>query len=202
MTNSTSYRTCPLCEAMCGLAIHVREGVVTDIRGDRDDPFTRGHICPKAAALVDMQTDPDRIRTPLIREGSAFREARWDEAFDRVVDTLARIKTEHGANATAVYLGNPSAHHWGMATHGPNFLGLLKTRNRYSATSVDQLPHQLVTYLMYGHQNLVPVPDVDRTDYMLIVGGNPVVSNGSLASMPAAERRLRAIKERGGRIVV
>jgi anaerobic selenocysteine-containing dehydrogenase len=145
MTTRTHYRTCPLCEAMCGLAIQVREGLVTEIRGDRDDPFTRGHICPKAAALVDMQTDPDRIRTPLVREGGAFREATWDEAFDRVVDALARIKVEHGANATAVYLGNPSAHHWGMATHGPTFLGLLKTRNRYSATSVDQLPHQLVT---------------------------------------------------------
>jgi anaerobic selenocysteine-containing dehydrogenase len=187
---------------MCGLAITVRDGSVTDIRGDRDDVFTRGHVCPKAAALADMQTDPDRIRTPLIREGSTFREASWDEALDLVVDSLARIRAAHGPNAVGVYLGNPSAHHWGMATHGPNFLGLLKTRNRYSATSVDQLPHQLVTYLMYGHQNLVPVPDLDRTDWMLIVGGNPLVSNGSLASMPAAEDRLRSVQQRGGRVVV
>jgi anaerobic selenocysteine-containing dehydrogenase len=202
VTTETHFRTCPFCEAMCGLAITVRDGAVADVRGDRADPFTQGHVCPKAAALIDMQTDPDRVRTPLIREGTTFREATWEEALDRVADSIAQIKAEHGANATAVYLGNPSAHHWGMATHGPHFLGLLKTRNRYSATSVDQLPHQLVTYLMYGHQNLVPVPDVDRTAWLLVVGANPLASNGSMASMPAAERRLRAIQARGGRIVV
>ena len=202
MTTTTHFRTCPLCEAMCGLAIKVEGHDVTDIRGDRDDPFSRGHICPKAAALVDIQNDPDRLRTPLIREGETFREASWDEALDRVAEAFARIKTEHGANATAAYFGNPSAHHWGMTTHAPHFLGLLRTKSRFSATSVDQLPHQLVTYLMYGHQLLVPIADIDRTDFLLVVGANPLASNGSLMSMPDAEGRVRAVSARGGRVIV
>lgn len=202
MTTRTHFRTCPLCEAMCGLAIKTEQGVVTDLRGDREDPFSQGHICPKAAALTDIQEDADRIRTPLVREGDTFREASWDEALERVAAAFARIKTEHGANATAGYFGNPSAHHYGMFTHAPHFFGLLKTKNRFSATSVDQLPHQLVTYLMYGHQLLVPVADIDRTDFLLVVGANPLASNGSMMSMPRAEDRLREVLARGGRVIV
>lgn len=202
MTTSTHTRTCPLCEAMCGLTITVRDGEVDTIRGDDLDPFSRGHLCPKAVALKDLQDDPDRVREPLVREGDGFRKASWDEALDRVAEAFARIKTEHGANATAAYFGNPSAHHFGMTTHAPHFLSLLRTKSRFSATSVDQLPHQLVCFLMYGHQLLVPVADVDRTDHLLIVGGNPLASNGSLMSMPDAEARLRAIRARGGKLIV
>lgn len=199
---TTHGRTCPLCEALCGLRIEVREGVVTEIRGDDDDPFTRGHVCPKAVALKDLQEDPDRLRTPLVREGTGLREATWAEALDRAADGLTRVHRAHGANAVAAYFGNPSAHNLGMATHASHLMSVLRTRSRFSATSVDQLPHQLTTYLMYGHQLLVPVPDVERTDLFVVVGGNPLASNGSLMSFPDARRRLAELRARGGRLVV
>ena len=194
--------TCPLCEAMCGVLVEVDGQRVRTVRGDPDDPFSRGYICPKAAALADLHHDPDRIRTPLIRTGSDWRESSWDEALDRAAGGLASVRRRHGRDAVALYYGNPVAHNLGLLTHGLAFRRAFRTRNVYSASSADQLPQMLAALRMYGHLGLIPVPDVDRTDLFLIIGANPVVSNGSLMSAPDMRRRLDGIRARGGRVVV
>ena len=207
MTKSLHYRACHLCEAICGLAIETEtladgETQIRSIKGDPQDGFSRGHICPKAVALQDIQNDPDRIRQPLRRIGQQWQAIAWDEAFELVAERLSAIQAEHGQNAVAVYQGNPSVHNYGLMTHSNYFLGLLKTRNRFSATSVDQLPHHLTSHLMYGHGLLIPIPDIDHTDFMLILGGNPLASNGSIMTVPDVEKRLKAIQARGGKLVV
>ncbi len=155
MSKTLHYRACHLCEAICGLAIETEsdEGGVPRIRsikGDPQDSFSRGHVCPKAVALQDIQDDPDRLRQPLRRVGSEWQPIGWDEAFAMVASRLGEIRERHGNDAVAVYQGNPSVHNYGLMTHSNYFLGLLKTRNRFSATSVDQLPHHLVSQQMYG----------------------------------------------------
>jgi len=206
MTKTLHHRACHLCEAICGLTIETTETdgnvAITSIKGDALDTFSRGHICPKAVALQDIQNDPDRLRQPMRRVGSEWLPIEWDEAFALVSEKLAAIQERHGQNAVAVYQGNPSVHNYGLMTHSNYFLGLLKTRNRYSATSVDQLPHHLSSYLMYGHGLLLPIPDIDHTDFMLILGGNPLASNGSIMTVPDVEKRLKAIQARGGKVVV
>ena len=194
--------TCPLCEATCGILVDVEGGQVRSVRGDTDDPFSRGYICPKAAALADLHHDPDRIRAPLIREGSRWREVSWDDALDRAADGLARTRRQYGRDAVAIYYGNPVAHNLGLMTHALSFARALRTKNVYSASSADQLPQMLVALRMFGHLGLIPVPDLERTDFFLVFGANPVVSNGSLMSAPDMGRRLRAIRARGGRVVV
>jgi anaerobic selenocysteine-containing dehydrogenase len=196
------FIACPLCEATCGLEVVTDGATVVSIRGDAEDPFSRGHVCPKAVALKDLQEDPDRLRRPVRREGSQWREIRWPEALDEAAGRLRRVQREHGRDAVAIYLGNPNVHSLGAMLFGPRFARSLRTKNRYSATSVDQLPHQLAAHLMFGHQLLLPVPDIDRTSFLLVLGANPVASNGSLMTAPDVTRRLRDIRARGGRIVV
>jgi anaerobic selenocysteine-containing dehydrogenase len=198
----THFRTCHLCEAMCGIAIETEGDKILAIRGDEDDPFSRGHICPKAVALQDVHEDPDRLRRPLRRTASGWEEIGWDEALDEAARRLAAIQEEHGRNAVAVYQGNPTVHNHGSILYGQVFLRSLGSRSRFSATSVDQLPQMLASLLMFGHQLLLPVPDVDHTDFLLILGANPLASNGSLMTAPGIEKRLKAIKARGGRIVL
>ncbi|WP_349976225.1 molybdopterin oxidoreductase family protein [Pseudomonas sp. WHRI 8519] len=207
MTKTLHHRACHLCEAICGLNIevsHEHDGSarISAIKGDPLDPFSRGHICPKAVALQDIQDDPDRLRQPHRRVGGQWQAISWEEAFALAADKLWSIQQAHGRNAVAVYQGNPSVHNYGLMTHSNYFLGLLKTRNRFSATSVDQLPQHLTSYLMYGHGLLLPVPDIDHTDFMLILGGNPLASNGSIMTVPDVEKRLKALKARGGQLVV
>jgi anaerobic selenocysteine-containing dehydrogenase len=207
MTKTLHHRACHLCEAICGLTIETETHAdgsqqILSIKGDAQDSFSNGHICPKAVALQDIQHDPDRIRQPMRRVGNEWQAIEWDEAFALVAERLADIQARHGQNAVAVYQGNPSVHNYGLMTHSNYFLGQLKTRNRYSATSVDQLPHHLTSHLMYGHGLLIPIPDIDHTDFMLILGGNPLASNGSIMTVPNVEKRLKAIKARGGKVVV
>lgn len=207
MTKTLHHRACHLCEAICGLTIETTEvdgagPQITSIKGDAQDSFSRGHICPKAVALQDIQNDPDRLRQPMRRVGGDWQAIEWDEAFTLVAEHLAAIQERHGNNAVAVYQGNPSVHNYGLMTHSNYFLGLLKTQNRFSATSVDQLPQHLSSYLMYGHGLLLPIPDIDNTDFMLILGGNPLASNGSIMTVPDVEKRLKAIQARGGKVVV
>ena len=199
---TTHFRTCHLCEAMCGLAIEVEGDRVVGVRGDRDDPLSRGYMCPKGPALAQLHEDPDRLRRPLRRTASGWQEIDWDEALDAAAEGIHRLQREHGNDALAVYVGNPAVHNHAAVMFGPPFLRELRTRHRYSATSVDQLPQMLVAYLMFGHQLLLPIPDLDRAEYLLIVGGNPLVSNGSIMSAPDIRRRLRAIQKRGGKLVV
>ena len=194
--------TCPLCEALCGILVEVDGQRIRSVRGDPDDPFSRGYICPKAAALADLHDDPDRIRTPLVRDGSGWREVSWKVALDRAAEGLARVRRRHGRDAVGVYYGNPVAHNLGLMTHLLPFTRALRTRNIYSASSADQLPQMLAALRMFGHFALIPVPDVDRTDFFLILGANPLTSNGSLMSAPDMRRRLAGIRARGGRVVV
>ena len=198
----THYRTCSLCEAMCGIAIEVEGGAIRSIRGDADDPFSRGHICPKAVALADLHADPDRLRRPMRRVGSEWQEIGWDEAMDEAARRLVEIQHQHGRDSIAVYLGNPNVHNYGALLQTQVLHRALRSRSRYSATSVDQLPHMLAALTMFGHQLLMPVPDVDRTGYFLMLGANPLASNGSLMTAPGIERRLKALKARGGRLIV
>ena len=207
MTKTLHHRACHLCEAICGLNIevsHEEDGraLISSIKGDPLDPFSRGHVCPKAVALQDIQNDPDRLRQPHKRVGEHWQAIGWDEAFALAAEKLWAVQQAHGRNAVAVYQGNPSVHNYGLMTHSNYFLGLLKTRNRFSATSVDQLPQHLVSHLMYGHGLLLPIPDIDHTGFMLILGGNPLASNGSIMTVPDVEKRLKALRARGGRLVV
>jgi anaerobic selenocysteine-containing dehydrogenase len=198
----TRLTACNLCEAICGLELTLTDGRVSGIRGNPDDPLSRGHVCPKGVALADVYDDPDRLRRPLVRRGEEWCETGWDEALDLVADRLAKTINEHGPDAVGVYLGNPNAHALASATHALPFVKALHTRNRFSATTVDQAPHQLVSWQLFGHQLLIPIPDLDRTSYLLVLGANPMASNGSLMTTPDFPKRARAITDRGGRIVV
>lgn len=196
------HRNCHLCEAMCGVVVETRGDRVVDVRGDELDPFSRGHVCPKATALGDIHHDPDRLKRPLRRRGRDFEEIGWEAALDEVAERLAAIRGRHGKRAVAVYQGNPTVHNWGQMLFGQLFAKALDSRSMFSATSVDQLPKMLASLEMYGHQLLLSVPDVDRTDLLVVFGANPVVSNGSIMSAPGMRKRLAAIRARGGRVVV
>lgn len=196
------YRTCNLCEAMCGLEIEYQGEEIFAIRGDKDDPFSRGHICPKATALEDIYHDPDRLKRPVRRTAKGWEEMSWDEAFDEVVTRLREVQAQHGRDSIGVYQGNPNVHNAGAMIYSPPFVRALRTRNRFSATSADQLPHHFAAMAMFGHMLLLPIPDVDRTNHMLILGANPVVSNGSIMTAAGIKKRLQAIQKRGGQVVV
>jgi anaerobic selenocysteine-containing dehydrogenase len=196
------FRNCNLCEAICGIEIEHEDGRILSITGDKLDPFSRGHICPKAVALKDIYEDKDRLRRPVRKVDGEWQEIGWDEAFDEVVARLSEIQGRYGRDAVAVYQGNPSVHNLGTMLNSRELLKVLKTRNNFSATSVDQLPHHFASWAMFGHPFLIPVPDVDRTNYFLILGANPLASNGSLMTSPDIINRLNAIKSRGGKIVL
>jgi len=196
------FRACNLCEAMCGLRIEVEGERIRSIRGDPDDPFSRGFLCPKATALEDVHVDPDRLKHPLRRTGDGWTPIGWDEAFDEVVRRIGEIQARHGPDSVGIYLGNPNVHSLGALTHGLPLIRALRTRNRYSATSVDQLPHHLAATTMFGHMLLLPIPDIDRTQFFLALGANPLASNGSLMTAPGMPLRLKALRARGGRLVV
>lgn len=204
------YRACNLCEAICGIEIRSSrqeqsagaENQRLDIRGDKDDPFSRGYICPKAVALQDLHYDKDRLKYPVRRTPHGWQRLGWDEAFDEVAFHLKRINATYGRNSIATYLGNPTVHNYGAMLFAPGFLRSLHTRNKFSATSVDQLAHHLSGYFMFGHQLLLPIPDIDRTNFFLILGANPAVSNGSLMTAPGVGRRLQEIRERTGKVIL
>jgi anaerobic selenocysteine-containing dehydrogenase len=198
----TAYRTCPLCEATCGLELKLEGEEVVSIRGDRQDVFSHGFLCPKGYALKELHCDPDRVRTPLIRQGDgSFTPATWDEAFGLIDRRLAPILADD-RNSVAVYLGNPNAHALDNLLYGRVLLRSVGTRNLYSASTVDQYPKQMASALMFGTGTTVPVPDIDRTSYLLLLGANPLQSNGSLMTAPDMRGRLRALRARGGRLVV
>lgn len=196
------HRACPLCEATCGLQITVEGDEITDIRGDRDDPFSQGYVCPKGVALGELHADPDRLRTPLRKVGDGWEEMEWEAALDLAAERILAAQRDHGRDSVAMYLGNPNVHNLGALMYGPEVIRALRTKNRYSATSADQLPHMLVAHWMFGHQLLMPIPDIDRTDFLLILGANPAASNGSIMTAPAMGTRLKAIRARGGRVVL
>ena len=207
MTSSTNIRThfraCNLCEAICGLEITVNEqNEILTIKGDEKDPFSRGHICPKAVGLKDIYLDKNRLKQPVRRIESGWETISWEEAFSEVTAKFKAIQTQHGKDAIGVYQGNPSVHNSGTMLSAPSFLRALGTKNRFSATSADQLPHHFAAWQMFGHPLLLPIPDIDHTDFMLIIGANPLASNGSLMTVPDVANRLKDIQKRGGKFIV
>ncbi len=199
----THFRACNLCEAICGLEITLdANNEILEIRGDEKDPLSRGHICPKAVALKDIYSDPNRIKQPLKKTLTGWETISWEQAFDEVVFKIKEIQTKYGKNGMAVYTGNPAVHNAGTLLTGPGLLKTLGTQNRFSATSADQLPHHFVSWAMFGHHMTLPVPDIDRTDYFLIIGGNPMASNGSMMTVPNVGKRIKNIQKRGGKVVV
>ena len=196
------YRTCPLCEATCGLEVTYRDGDLFRIRGDRDDVFSSGYICPKGSTLKQLRNDPDRLRRPLIKRDGRHVEASWAEAFTEVENRLMPIVEEQGRQALAVYVGNPNVHNLAGMIHLRALLQALGTPNVFSASTVDQMPKQVSSGLMFGGGLTIPIPDIDRTDYFMVLGANPLASNGSLFTAPDLPGRLDALQERGGRLVV
>ncbi|RMF19566.1 MAG: molybdopterin oxidoreductase family protein [Gammaproteobacteria bacterium] len=199
---STHHRTCNLCEANCGLVIETEDNHITRIQGDQQDPLSRGHICPKAVALQDLHDDPDRLRTPMRRTDTGWEPMSWPDALDLAARRLIEVREEHGRGAIGAYVGNPNVHHHGNMLFMVPFLKALGTRKRFSATSLDQLPHMLAHLKMFGHQGLFPVPDIERTKLFICVGGNPLASNGSLMTAPGMDKRLKALRKAGGRVIV
>nr|MDQ4041177.1 molybdopterin-dependent oxidoreductase [Actinomycetota bacterium] len=203
MEATTAFRTCPFCEATCGLEIVLEGDRVTRVRGDADDVHSHGFLCPKATGVKALHEDPDRVRTPLVRDASGrLAPATWDEAFAAVDAGLSRVIAAGGRDAVAAYVGNPNAHNLDSMVYGPALLRALGSENVYTASTVDQMPKQVACGLMFGGGLTVPVPDVDRCEHLLILGANPLASNGSLLTAPDMRGRLRAIRERGGKVVV
>lgn len=197
----THYRACNICEATCGLEIKYQDNKILSIKGDKEDPLSKGHICPKGVALQDVYYDKDRLQQPVKKTKDGWQKIPWKQAYDEVATQIKLTQKIHGNDAVAMYAGNPNVHNMGAMMFMPMFSKSLKTKNRYSATSVDQLADQLAAYLLFGHQLLVPVPDLDRTDFLLIIGANPVVSNGSMMTAPKVAQRLKDIRKRGGKII-
>ena len=196
------YRTCILCEACCGIEVRVDDGRITAISGDKLDPSSHGYICAKARALKELHEDPDRLRHPIRRTATGWGRVSWKEAFAYAAEGIRAVQRAHCNDAAAIYLGEPVVHNLGALLFGDTLVAALRTKKRFSANSLDQFPKQLVSHWMYGSGFFASVPDVDRTDHMLIIGANPVVSNGSLMTAPGMPARLRRIQQRGGRVVV
>ncbi|AGM10462.1 molybdopterin-dependent oxidoreductase [Amycolatopsis keratiniphila] len=200
---TTAHVTCPLCEATCGLEVTIDEkSMVTRVQGDREDVFSKGYICPKGASLGALHHDPDRLNAPLVKRDGEFVEVTWDEAFAEIDRRLRPIIDEHGRNAVAVYSGNPTVHNAALVLYGRVFFKALGTRNFYTATTVDQMPKHFSSGYLFGDPQAIPVADLDRTEHLLILGANPLVSNGSLMTAPDTRGKLRGIQRRGGKIVV
>jgi len=204
---TSHYRICPLCEACCGLEIRTAPGAdgkrrVTSIRGAEHDVFSHGFLCPKGVALKDLHEDPDRLRTPLIKRDGRFVEATWDEAFAEIERRLPPLMQQHGRDSVALMLGNPSVHKMGLLLYTARLIKALGTHNVFSASTLDQMPKQLSSGLMFGHWLTIAVPDIERSDFLLMLGANPMASNGSLWTVPDFRGKAKAMRARGGRIVV
>ncbi|MEU1486135.1 molybdopterin oxidoreductase family protein [Streptomyces sp. NPDC005752] len=198
----TALRVCPLCEATCGLTLTIEGATVTGARGDREDVFSRGFICPKGASFGGLDADPDRLRAPMVRTDGVLREATWDEAFDVVAAKIPALVQEHGKQAVGVFLGNPNVHTMAGGLYPPLLLSALGTRNVFSASTLDQMPKHVSSGLLFGDANAIPVPDLDRTTHLLLIGANPLESNGSLCTAPDFPGKLKALRRRGGTLTV
>ena len=202
LSTATARRICPFCEACCGLEVDVEDNQVVRIRGDQHDVFSHGFLCPKAVGLKDLHDDPDRLRTPLIKRDGKFVAATWDQAYAEIEQRLPPVIAAGGPNAVGTVLGNPVAHKAGLSLYFPRLARALGTRNMFSASSVDQVPKMLSVGLVFGSWLSVPVPDIERSDFLLILGANPMVSNGSLWTVPDFRGKAKALRARGGKIVV
>jgi anaerobic selenocysteine-containing dehydrogenase len=195
-------RICPLCEACCGLSLTVSGRRVIAIRGDEEDVFSRGYICPKAIALKDLEDDPDRLRQPMIRRGGRLEPATWEEAWQEIARRLPPVVASHGRDALAFTLGNPNVHRLGLSLYAQRLLRAAGSHNVFTASTLDQMPRQVASGWLYGHALTVPVPDIDRCDFLLMLGANPMASNGSMWTVPDFRGRAREMRARGGHLVV
>lgn len=199
----TALRICPLCEATCGMVLTIDDNDrVSSARGDRDDVFSHGFICPKGASFAELDNDPDRLQNPLVRRDGELVEATWAEAFTAAAEGLQRVIADTGSTSVAVYLGNPNAHTIAGSLYGPVVIKSLGTRQVYSASTLDQMPKHVSCGYLYGNPVAFTVPDLDRTDYLVIIGANPLVSNGSLATAADFPGKIKALRRRGGTLVV
>lgn len=198
----TALRVCPLCEATCGLTLTIEGTRVTGARGDRDDVFSQGFICPKGASFGELDGDPDRLRTPLVRKDGELREASWQEAFDTIAARIRPLVETHGPQSVGVVLGNPNVHTMAGALYPPLLVSLLGTRNLFTASTLDQMPKHVSSGLLFGDPVAIPVPDLDHTDHLLLLGANPLDSNGSLCTAPDFPGKLKALRKRGGTLTV
>lgn len=199
---TTAYVTCPLCEATCGLQVTLDGTAIGEVRGDAEDVFSAGFICPKGASLKALHDDPDRLRQPMIRRDGRLVPASWDEAFAEIDARLQPLIAEHGRNAVAVYAGNPGSHNLSTLLYGRVLYKAIGTQNIFTASTVDQIPKHFSSGYLFGDPLSIPVPDLDRTQHLLLLGANPLVSNGSLMTAPDARGRIKAIRDRGGKLVV
>ncbi|MEU6849473.1 molybdopterin-dependent oxidoreductase [Actinacidiphila alni] len=198
----TALRICPLCEATCGLTLTIDDDRVTHARGDRDDVFSAGFVCPKGAAFGALDADPDRLRRPLVRRDGLLVETGWDEAYAAVAAGIGAVTGAHGGEAVGVVLGNPNVHTMAGGLYPAQLIGALRTRSVFTASTLDQMPKHVSCGYLFGDPNAIPVPDLDRTDHLLLIGANPLVSNGSLATAADFPGKLKALRRRGGRLVV
>ncbi|MGI1677284.1 MAG: molybdopterin-dependent oxidoreductase [Cellvibrionaceae bacterium] len=198
----THFRSCTLCEAMCGVKIEYQGNKIISIAGDENDHHSEGHICPKGYALQDLHNDPDRLKTPLEKVDGEWLPIDWDTAYKKVAKRLVEIQDQYGKDSVGIYSGNPGSHNLGLIMGAGGLRKSLNSRNMFTAASLDQMPHQLVSYLMFGHGNLFTIPDIDHTDYMLMLGANPAASNGSLMTAGDVLKRLKGIRDRGGKIIL
>ena len=198
----TALRICPLCEATCGLVLSIDDGRISGARGDRDDVFSHGFICPKGASFAELDNDPDRLTQPMVRRDGELLETTWEDAFAAVAEGLGRVIADTGGSSVGVYLGNPNAHTIAGALYGPAVIRALGTRAIFSASTLDQMPKHIACGYLYGNPLAFTVPDLDRTDYLVIIGANPLVSNGSLATAADFGGRLKALRRRGGKLIV
>ncbi len=202
----TAQRICPFCEAACGLTVQLRGAEVVAVRGDGDDVFSRGYLCPKGVALKDLHDDPDRLRTPMIRRGrgedARWEACGWEEAFAEIERRLLPLLDAHGRQSLALSFGNPIVHKLGLQLYVPRLVRAAGTPNVFSASTLDQMPKHVACGLMYGHWLSIPVPDIERTDLLIVLGANPIASNGSLWTVPDFRGKARALRERGGRLIV
>ena len=198
----TALRICPFCEATCGLTLTITDGRVDSARGDRDDVFSAGFVCPKGVSFGELDNDPDRLSGPLVRRDGVLTEASWDEAYSVIAERLGAVIGAHGGTSVGVYLGNPNAHTVAGSLYAPLIIRALGTRQVFSASTLDQMPKHVSLGLMFGSPVAFTVPDLDRTDYLVIIGANPLVSNGSLATAADFPGKLRALRKRGGTLVV
>ncbi|MDX1960019.1 MAG: molybdopterin-dependent oxidoreductase [Leptospiraceae bacterium] len=196
------YRACNLCEAICGLSFEMKEGKIETIRADKDDPLSEGHICPKGPEMKTIYEDPDRLRKPMKRFGTEWKEISYEEAFEEITAKIVETQKKFGNDSVGAYLGNPNTHNYGNTLFGYRFFKKLNSINLFSATSVDQLPHHFAAHFMFGHQFLLPIPDIDRTQYFLVMGANPIASKGSLMTAPNIDKRLKVLRARKGKLVV
>ncbi|HVH06130.1 MAG TPA: molybdopterin-dependent oxidoreductase, partial [Myxococcota bacterium] len=202
MMRRTSFATCTLCEATCGLEVETEGRTIVRVRGDAADGFSQGHVCPKSIGMRDLQNDPDRLRRPLKRTATGFVEIGWEEAYALAADGIAKVREAGGPNAVAFYRGNPTIHDYATLLSTNVLSRALGTKNLFSAGALDTWPRYVQAGSMYGGPLRAPVPDVDRTAWFLVVGANPMVSNGSLMTAPGMRERLAALRARGSKLVV